>query len=79
MKKRGFSPRPWGWSGNSIMKTPNAKVFPAPVGMVRIQYRQFLCEKVFPAPVGMVRSNIGVNGKPYSFPRARGDGPQNDE
>ena len=31
-----FSPRPWGWSAGSRGRPPGTRVFPTPVGMVRI-------------------------------------------
>ena len=30
-----YSPRPWGWSANDMMRGSVARVFPTPVGMVR--------------------------------------------
>ena len=39
-QKCKFSPRPWGWSGHGIRGKLHGVVFPAPVGMVRLECRQ---------------------------------------
>ena len=43
-----FSPRPWGWSGESGFGGPEPDVFPTPVGMVRFAVGSFVGASGFP-------------------------------
>ena len=69
-----FSPRPWGWSDSFSLVRTQCEVFPAPVGMVRYEFRGTIIANSFPRARGdgprlpiLIRAKAAFSPRPWGW------------